>query len=94
MLLLLIDHIVEFVEFNKQVIATKSCMIGYAIYLVAQQTKSYVRCNHIHGDHKCNKHQGMIFFLNVMPRSSLQLKNNNNKRCSIIRKENIFHSAL
>ena len=91
MLLLLIDHIVEFVEFNKQVIATKSCMIGYAIYIVTQQTKSYVRCNHIHGDHKCNKHQGMIFFLNV---SSLQLKNNNDKRCSIIRKENIFHSAL
>ena len=90
MLLLLIDHIVEFVEFNKQVIATKSCMIGYAIYLVAQQTKSYVRCNHIHGDHKCNKHQGMIFFLNAMPR----INNNNNKRCSIIRKENIFHSAL
>ena len=73
MLLLLIDHIVEFVEFNKQVIATKSCMIGYAIYLVAQQTKSYVRCNHIHGDHKCNKHQGMIFFLNVMPRIILNV---------------------
>ena len=73
MLLLLIDHIVEFVEFNKQVIATKSCMIGYAIYLVAKQTKSYVRCNHIHGDHKCNKHQGMIFFLNFMPCMNLNV---------------------
>ena len=46
-------------------------MIGYAIYIVTQQTKSYVRCNHIHGDHKCNKHQGMIFFLNFMPRINL-----------------------
>ena len=73
-------------------------MVIYAIHIFTQQAQNYVRCNHIHGGHKCNKHQGIIFFLNFMPLINLNVDRYNHRMTVINdvnhQRQNVFHSAL